>query len=556
MHSRLLAVLCAATTLTLTAPALAKQVYAAPAASGTADCTSAADACVLANAIAAANVNGDELLLAGGTYPAVTTQLTANHTITIRAADPAARPLLQFTSGGQLRTFSATLRDVDVSAFANGGTAPLYNNGGVIEGVRVTSTGGGTTGINSYTTTIRNSTIVVNGSTARGIDTAPNGASATENLRNVTVLATGTGSRALYVGGGATGTTTVNLTNVIARGSGAADIQTYSGGATVTTNVSHSSYGTTAITGSAVIVDQGGNQTGAAPVFVDQAGGDLREAAGSPTIDAGADDPLNGTLDVVGGLRQIATTDIGAYEFVPAPVVGTGSADPVSPTSATISAPVTPGGLATTIHVEFGPTAAYGSNTAGQDAGSGAGATPQTVTLEGLTANTSYHARLVAVSSGGTTATSDLTFTTPDVPVAPAADPPAADPPVQDPPAPPVGGEPAPDGAPAPGAGTPPPAMVPATLVGRSIRAHRGRLTLTLRCSATASAGCRGSVRLAALRLVFRRGYTLAPDTTAHVTFRPSAALLRAIRATGRRGLRATARTAAGQRSAHLRLRS
>ena len=57
------------------------------------------------------------------------------------------------------------------------------------------------------------------------------------------------------------------------------------------------------------------------PVFVDAANGDYREAAGSPTIDAGIADQL-GPLDLAGNTRVLGSApDIGAYEFVPPPAV-------------------------------------------------------------------------------------------------------------------------------------------------------------------------------------------------------------------------------------------
>ena len=69
------------------------------------------------------------------------------------------------------------------------------------------------------------------------------------------------------------------------------------------------------------------NQT-APPFFVDAEAGDFREAADSPTIDAGVNEAANGTTDLAGNPRTLpgqltcdqvplAITDIGAYEFVP-----------------------------------------------------------------------------------------------------------------------------------------------------------------------------------------------------------------------------------------------
>ena len=61
-------------------------------------------------------------------------------------------------------------------------------------------------------------------------------------------------------------------------------------------------------------------------MFVDPANGDYREAAGSPTIDAGVTD-RSAPLDLDGNARTLgAAPDIGAFEFVPAAVA---AGDPV-----------------------------------------------------------------------------------------------------------------------------------------------------------------------------------------------------------------------------------
>ena len=75
-----------------------------------------------------------------------------------------------------------------------------------------------------------------------------------------------------------------------------------------------------------------------------------------------------------------------------------------------------PNRLATTYRVEYGTTVAYGSQTTGVSAGAGSSAVAVSVPLSGLTSSTTYHARLVAVSAGGTTNGPDLTFTTGDLP--------------------------------------------------------------------------------------------------------------------------------------------
>ena len=100
----------------------------------------------------------------------------------------------------------------------------------------------------------------------------------------------------------------------------------------------------------------------------------------------------------------------------PAPTVANSAAGSVSAAGATITGDVGPNGSATDYRVEYGTTAAYGSTTTWTAAGAGLTAVPVSVPLTGLTSSTTYHARLVAVSAGGTTNGPDLTFTTGDLP--------------------------------------------------------------------------------------------------------------------------------------------
>ena len=100
----------------------------------------------------------------------------------------------------------------------------------------------------------------------------------------------------------------------------------------------------------------------------------------------------------------------------PAPSVATSAAGSVGVAGATVTGDVNPNGSATDYRVEYGTTTSYGSQTTAVAAGSGSSAVAVSVPLTGLTSSTTYHARLVAVSAGGTTNGPDLTFTTGDLP--------------------------------------------------------------------------------------------------------------------------------------------
>jgi hypothetical protein len=71
-----------------------------------------------------------------------------------------------------------------------------------------------------------------------------------------------------------------------------------------------------------------------------------------------------------------------------------------------------PHGAATTYHVEFGTTAAYGHSTPALPAGAGASLISVTARLSGLRPHPLYHYRVVAASAGGTSVGADRTFRT------------------------------------------------------------------------------------------------------------------------------------------------
>jgi NHL repeat len=113
-------------------------------------------------------------------------------------------------------------------------------------------------------------------------------------------------------------------------------------------------------------------------------------------------------------------TAIGADRtFTPHYVLGvaTEPATNVGKESAELNGSYVGDGTATTYHFEYGPKATYEDSTPEHSGGSGVG--PQSVTpalIEGLQPHTTYHYRLVANNTLGTTYGQNLTLTTPDRP--------------------------------------------------------------------------------------------------------------------------------------------
>jgi hypothetical protein len=89
----------------------------------------------------------------------------------------------------------------------------------------------------------------------------------------------------------------------------------------------------------------------------------------------------------------------------------------VSYASATLTGTLNPHGSDTSYYFQYGPTHAYGGQSAIADAGSGATAVGVSLAIGGLQPLTLYHYRLVAVNAGGVSMGSDRTFLTTKVPL-------------------------------------------------------------------------------------------------------------------------------------------
>lgn len=94
------------------------------------------------------------------------------------------------------------------------------------------------------------------------------------------------------------------------------------------------------------------------------------------------------------------------------PVATTEAAQKISSSGATITGTIDPRGTATEYRFEYGKTSSYGVKLSTEAAGSGTGGVAVSKILGGLEPATTYHFRIVAISSEGTTYGRDGTFTT------------------------------------------------------------------------------------------------------------------------------------------------
>jgi phosphodiesterase/alkaline phosphatase D-like protein len=117
--------------------------------------------------------------------------------------------------------------------------------------------------------------------------------------------------------------------------------------------------------------------------------------------------------------RIVASSDGGTstgkdatFSTSSAPSVQTGDTASVTPTTATLKGAVTPNGLSTTWWFEYGTTTGYGTKTGSHSAGSGTKATSVSTGIKSLKPGVTYHYRLVAKNSSGTTVGEDRAFST------------------------------------------------------------------------------------------------------------------------------------------------
>jgi hypothetical protein len=309
--------------LALASSAQAAQRYASPAGAGT-ECTQSTP-CSFTQATTQAKA-GDEVIVTTGTYvlpgPAFVNFAAANSSVHGDPGGP--MPKIKGAFLSYLFYDGAPNSTVSYLEFENTGEGSIglsCASGANVERVRSSVTGKFSTGIQMESCLVRDSLAIASGQAAVGLTGAGGVLPGKGTLINATAIASGpesVGVRSTYTLPFFGGSYDLAIRNTIA--SGSTDIETAGNGfGTGTATASHSNFDTTK-EAAAKFTDGGGNQI-APPLFVNAAAGDYREAAGSPTIDAGIADPLAGALDLAGNARtQGGAIDIGAYEFVPPPL--------------------------------------------------------------------------------------------------------------------------------------------------------------------------------------------------------------------------------------------
>jgi hypothetical protein len=202
----------------------------------------------------------------------------------------------------------------------------------------------------------------------------------------------------------------------------AASIALAAGVPTVTTGTASQLSATSAQVGATV------NPNGEATTYTFKYGATASYGSQTPTASVGSgtsDTPVHATISGLSSNTTYhytvsaassagnATGSDGTFTTLATPpTVTLSSPSVVTSSSANLAGSVNPRGKATTYSFQYGPTTAYGLQSPVTSAGSGTSTTHVHASIGGLLAGTTYHYRIVAISSDGTSSSPDGTLTT------------------------------------------------------------------------------------------------------------------------------------------------
>lgn len=388
--------------------------YAATGGSGTA-CTTAAPCSIVTAVSGAGTLPGDEVIVTPGTYALAAALIPSSVGMDIHGQ--AGQPAPTIASSAVFGLYSpidGRLADLEIlDSNTTGGATVIGGSGSVLERVKLGKDGLGAAlrVLDGGLVTARDSTFT--GDTEEGILVSGPAATGSVQARfeHITSVARNPSGVGIAVVSSAARTASAVVRDSILSGpTSDASMKQSGASAALTLTRTFVRTGAIATIGSPTITDGGGNSA-AVPLFADLAAGDLRQAPGSPTIDA-LPGPGTGS-DFEGDARPLgAGVDAGGDEFRPVPTAATGGASAVGSAGATVTGTADSLGLAGTWRIEYGPTAAYGSTTPPRALAAGAGPVEVAAALAGLPASSDVHYRLVAITSGGTANGADQTVHT------------------------------------------------------------------------------------------------------------------------------------------------
>jgi hypothetical protein len=336
--------------LTVASSAAATVRYASPSGATTGQCTStdplsANRPCDIERAVQTVAQDTDEVIVNSGTYDLLGHSLDIGKAIYVHGRDGQLRPVIFSTSSSAGVTVTdpgARLRRVTLD-YSGAVQGININVPATVEQIVVHSNSPYAC-LLEYDAILRDSVCFNDGIGGIAVEAQSLTAVSSADLRNVTAVATGTGSYGIEVRTSNAGDQQdVIAKNVIADGV-SADVRAVAGvtGSISTITLSTSNYaiisedpgsGITSVTEPGTGI---GNQI-VAPLFTDAGAGLFHQAIGSPTINAGTAVDLMGARDVDGNLRtQGAAPDIGADEY---PQVSLTPPPPTTPVTTPLATP-------------------------------------------------------------------------------------------------------------------------------------------------------------------------------------------------------------------------